>query len=121
MILKLHNHSPLGKRCGGNDSFGFFGAIQDLPPVIHDFVAADQDVGVKADNLSLELAFKPGHHRDHNDQHADPKHHAQDRDQSDQRKKSALRLQIPQREKIGERQANLFGHRSENAVCNVIG
>ena len=85
MILELNNHSTLSKRRGGDDSLGFFRSIQDLSPIIHDFVAADQHVGVKAYDLPLEFAFKPGHDRDHNDQNADPEHHPKDRDQCDQR------------------------------------
>src|SRR5208337_263537 len=100
MVLELNDDATLSKRSSCDYSLGFLGVIQDLAPVIHDFVAAYQYIGIEPDDLPLELPFKTSHHRDHNNQYADPKDHAQDRDQCNQRNKGALRLQVAQRQEI---------------------
>src|SRR5260370_37793995 len=116
MILELNDDATLSKRSSCDSSFGFLGGIQDLAPVVHDFIAADQYVGIEPDDLPLKLPFKTRHHRDHNDQYADPKDHPQDRDQCNQRNKGALRLQVTQRQEIRKWESYLLKHRSDNLI-----
>jgi hypothetical protein len=61
-------------------------------------------VGIEIDHLLTELAIKPRHDRDNEDEHGDAEHDADDRDQSDDGKERALRFEVAEREKKTKRQ-----------------
>jgi hypothetical protein len=81
---------------------------------VNDLVAPNNDVRIKSNDLPLEFSFKAGHHRDNDNEYADPEDDAQNGNQRDDREKSALRLQVAQREKAGEWQPDLIRHEAEN-------
>src|SRR6266508_3309461 len=63
---------------------------------------------IEIDDFLTQLAIKPGHDRDHEDQHRYAEHHSDDRNQGDDREKGALRFQIPQRQEKTKRKVQ-FG------------
>jgi hypothetical protein len=61
-------------------------------------------MGVEIDYFLPKLAVESGHYRDHQDEHGNAEHYAQDRNQGDDGKERALRLQVTQCEKETEGQ-----------------
>src|SRR5262249_7313173 len=85
-------------------------------PVMNDLVAPNNHVRIKSNDLPLEFSLEASHHRNDDNEHADSKDDPENRDQCDDRQEGALRLQVAQREKAGERQPNLLRHEVENVA-----
>src|SRR5215472_16856634 len=79
-------------------------------PVVNDLVAANHDVRIEPNDLPLEFSLKAGHHRDDDNKYTDSEDNSENRDQCDDGEKSALRLQVAQREEVSKWQPNLLRH-----------
>src|SRR6516162_11681195 len=79
-------------------------------PVVNHLVAANHDVRIESNDLPLEFSLKAGHHRDDDNEYTDSENNPENRDQCNDGKKSALWLQIAQREKVCKWQPDLLRH-----------
>ena len=52
---------------------------------------------IEIDHFLAKLPVEAGHHRDHKNQYRHAEHHAEDGNQCDNRQKSPLRFEVPQR------------------------
>ena len=95
-ISKFGDHRALNVRRGRN----YAGRVVDLrferSPIPQNIVGAHENVRIEIDHFLAQLAVKPGHHRNHQNEHCHAEHHAQHGNQCDDGQESALGLQIPQ-------------------------
>ena len=91
-VLELDDHRSLHIRRGRNHARHMIDLSLQCAPIVHDVLGRDENVRIEIDHLLAQLAIEPSHDGDHENQHRYPEHHAQHRDEGDDREKRALRF-----------------------------